>query len=83
MQLCLIGLYAWQCICLFIDSVKSSYTSRCVLFTHRDVLKKNGSAVDAAIASLFCLGVLDAQNSGIGGGFHMVVYDRWTNRYLN
>ena len=40
-----------------------------------DVLKENGSAVDAAIATLFCLGVHNAPFSGIGGGFHMVVYD--------
>ena len=40
-----------------------------------DVLRENGSAVDAAIAALFCLGVHDVQSAGIGGGFHMVVYD--------
>lgn len=36
---------------------------------------KNGSAVDAAIAALLCLGVHSAMSCGIGGGFQMVVYD--------
>jgi len=33
--------------------------------------------VDAAVATLFCLGIHDAQSTGIGGGFHMVIYDRY------
>jgi len=41
----------------------------------RDVLKEKGSAVDAAIATLFCLGVHDMHSAGVGGGFFMVVYD--------
>jgi len=42
---------------------------------YRDILAQNGSAVDAAIAALFCTGVHVVQSAGIGGGFHMVVYE--------
>lgn len=42
----------------------------------RDILKANGSAVDAAIASLFCLGIYSMHSTGIGGGGFMLVYKR-------
>ena len=40
----------------------------------RDVLADGGGAVDAAIASLFCMGVYHPQSSGIGGGFVMTIF---------
>lgn len=40
------------------------------------ILNSNGSAVDAAIAAMFCLGVINMQSSGVGGGGMMLVYDR-------
>ncbi|XP_053609704.1 glutathione hydrolase 1 proenzyme-like [Plodia interpunctella] len=41
----------------------------------RQILEKNGSAVDAAIATLFCDGIACAQCMGLGGGFLATMYD--------
>ncbi|PWN95389.1 gamma-glutamyltranspeptidase [Tilletiopsis washingtonensis] len=40
-----------------------------------DVLRDNGTAVDAAIATAFCVGTLNMFSSGIGGGGFMLVRD--------
>ncbi|KAL4716700.1 hypothetical protein ACJJTC_004819 [Scirpophaga incertulas] len=40
----------------------------------RHILTINGSAVDAAIAAMFCNGILNQQSMGIGGGHFMTVY---------
>lgn len=45
----------------------------------RDILKKNGTAVDSAVAALFCIGVYNMHSAGIGGGGFMVVYKKSTN----
>lgn len=42
----------------------------------RDVLQDGGHAVDAAIASLICTGVVNLHSTGISGGGFMTVYDR-------
>ncbi|XP_034832125.1 glutathione hydrolase 1 proenzyme-like [Maniola hyperantus] len=51
----------------------------------RAILGKNGTAVDAAIATLFCEGLACAQCMGLGGGFLATIYDAKTRtvRVLN
>ena len=39
---------------------------------------EGGTAVDAAIAGMFCNGVYNSQSMGIGGGFMMTIYDALT-----
>ena len=43
-----------------------------------EVLKKGGSAIDAAIATQMVLNIVEPQSSGIGGGAFMLSYDRKT-----
>ncbi|XP_072378971.1 glutathione hydrolase 1 proenzyme-like isoform X2 [Diabrotica undecimpunctata] len=40
----------------------------------RDILKKNGSAVDASIGALICNSVVNMQSAGVGGGFFMTIF---------
>ena len=41
-----------------------------------DVMRDNGTAIDAAIATLICLGLIHPHSSGIGGGGYMLLYKR-------
>ena len=38
------------------------------------MLQEGGTAVDAAVAGMFCNGVYTCQSAGLGGGFMMTIY---------
>lgn len=57
-----------------IPHVPSCPTSKQSIF-YRDVLAEGGNAVDAAIATTVCIGAVNPQSAGIGGGFLMTIYD--------
>ncbi len=55
-------------------NTKTKIFCRLIIFFRR-ILNLGGSAVDAAIAVLLCVGVHNCHSTGIGGGFLMNIYD--------
>lgn len=47
---------------------------------YREILRKGGSAADAAIAALFCDGVTVPHGCGLGGGSLFTIYTRSTGK---
>uniref|UniRef100_A0A914DD72 Gamma-glutamyltransferase n=1 Tax=Acrobeloides nanus TaxID=290746 RepID=A0A914DD72_9BILA len=46
----------------------------------RNVLLRGGNAVEAAIAALFCIGIMDTHSAGMGGGHIMTIYNATEKR---
>uniref|UniRef100_W5MUL3 Glutathione hydrolase n=1 Tax=Lepisosteus oculatus TaxID=7918 RepID=W5MUL3_LEPOC len=60
--------------CDFSHAAVACDTETCSL-VGRDILKDGGSAVDAAIATLLCIGVVHPQSTGLGGGAIFTIYE--------
>lgn len=63
---------------IYMEGAVSSQSPNCSR-VGKNILKANGSAVDAAIATMLCEGAYSPQSAGLGGGFFMLVYTKKDN----
>ena len=54
-----------------------------MLICFSDVLYRNGTAVDAAIATMLCNGAVIGHSMGLGGGFVMTIYSKSQGKVFN
>ena len=52
-------------------------------YLFRDIFRKNGTVVDAAIAVLVCNGAVHSHSLGFGGGFFMTLFINGSSYFLN
>ena len=64
----------------FVNAAVASDNSVCSTIG-TNILRKNGSAADAAIATTFCTGVANPFSCGIGGGGFMVFFEKKTSKF--
>ncbi|XP_011495084.1 PREDICTED: gamma-glutamyltranspeptidase 1-like [Ceratosolen solmsi marchali] len=66
---------SWSKLRMFKQGAVCADGAPCALIG-KSMLDRNGSAIDAAIASLICNGLINMQSMGFGGGFLMTIYER-------
>ena len=62
------------------SKLELSYIFSIFFLNIREVLERDGTAVDAAIAALFCDSLYQSSNMGPGGGFFMTIYQQSTGK---
>ena len=56
------------------DMLHYTFKTKYYSFFLSDIFRKNGTAVDAAIAVLICNGAIHSHSLGLGGGFFMIIF---------